>query len=48
MLGQPYGVCFPLLLLGGLTAGISWQAAAQIRRQYDAHDQRQMAALDAG
>jgi hypothetical protein len=46
-LGQPYGVYYPLLLLGGLGTAIplaSWRA---FRRQYETDELQRMRAMDA-
>jgi hypothetical protein len=46
MLGQPYAVYFPLLLLGGILAGVCGGNLAALRRRYEQLELRKMAAMD--
>ncbi len=48
ILGQPYGVYYPLLLLGGLTAGVSSYQWWLLRSRMRDGELRRMTALDAG
>jgi hypothetical protein len=48
LIGQPYGVYYPLLLVGGLTAGILGALLPSIRRRYEEAELRKMAAMDIG
>ena len=45
--GQPYGVYYPLLLMGGITATLSLIAFFRLRKQYAAAELRRMESLDA-
>ncbi|MBI1346078.1 hypothetical protein GC163_07295 [bacterium] len=46
-LQQPYGVCYPLLLIGGLGSALGWGGFAQTVKRYREHELRKMSALDA-
>lgn len=45
---QPYAVCFPLLLIGGLLDVILGASLPTIRRRYEQAELRRMAAMDIG
>jgi len=47
-IGQPYAVCFPLLLVGGLLDVIVGASLPTIRRRYEQAELRRMAAMDIG
>lgn len=47
VLGQPYGVYYPLLLLGGLSAFFGFGGIPMALNRYRQHDLRRMQALDA-
>jgi hypothetical protein len=46
-LGQPYGVWYPLVLLGVIEPVIAFSLLPQVRRRYEALELRRMSALDA-
>lgn len=46
IVGQPYAVYFPLLLLGGLTAGIIGPTRRTIRKRYEQTELRRLEAMD--
>lgn len=47
ILGQPYVVYYPLLLLGGILAGVCGGILPALRRGYEQRELRRMAAMDA-
>jgi hypothetical protein len=47
MLGQPYGVYYPLLLGGIITAAVCGGNYPVLRRRYDQIELRKMSAMDA-
>jgi hypothetical protein len=47
ILGQPYAVYYPLLLLGGILAGVCGGILPALRRGYEQRELRRMAAMDA-
>lgn len=48
VMSQPYGVAYPLLLLGVLSAGLGGMLFPGIRKRFDEVELRRMQALDAG
>jgi hypothetical protein len=44
---QPYGVWYPLVLLGALACGVMWPAQRQFARRYREAEMRRLRALDA-
>jgi hypothetical protein len=47
-LGQPYAVCFPLILMGVILSTVCGANFPGIRRRYEQMELRKMAAMDAG
>jgi hypothetical protein len=48
VIGQPYAVYYPLLLIGGLTTVIVGAVTPTIRRRYEQVELRRMTAMDIG